>query len=258
MRVISFANQKGGTGKTTTAVNLAAILAREGKKTLVVDLDPQSNATMALIDPMEVESKRSIGPLLLGDAKLEDVIYECKYVKNLHLIPATLELSLTELELTRTSSGTAGIQLEKRLRNTEYDFVICDCPPNFGILTTNGLYASSHMIVPMEPETFAVYGLRLLMTHIVPRIGKLINDKLKLLGILLVRVNPIRTLTANVRYEVRSRYGDLLFDTEIPIDVRLPESQRSHSPIVIYARTSRAAEAYEALTKEVLDRLGEE
>ena len=114
------------------------------------------------------------------------------------------------------------------------------------------------MVVPMEPETFAVYGLQLLMTNIVPRIGKLINENMNLLGILLVRVNPIRTLTANIRYEVRKRYGDLLFDTEIPVDVRLPESQKSHMPVVIYARTSRAAEAYKTLTKEILDRLGAE
>jgi len=258
MKVISFANQKGGTGKTTTAVNVATVLAMKGKRTLVVDLDPQSNATMALIDPLEIESKRSMSPLLLGEAKLQDVLYKCRYVKGLDLIPATLELSLTELELTRFSSGTGGVQLEKKLRNAEYDFVICDCPPNFGILTTNGLYASTHMIVPMEPETFAVYGLQMLMTNIVPRIGKLVNENLKLLGILLVRVNPIRTLTANIRYEVRKRYGELLFDTEIPVDVRLPESQKSHLPVILYARTSRAAEAYKALTDEILNRLGEE
>jgi len=258
MKVISFANQKGGTGKTTTAVNVAATLALRRKKTLVVDLDPQSNATMALADPLEIKSKSSIGPLLLGEASLDDVIYKCKHIPNLSLIPATLELSITEFELTRATTGTGGVQLEKRLRNTKFDYVICDCPPNFGILTTNGLYASTHMIVPMEPETFAVYGLQMLMTNIVPRIGKLVNEKMKLLGILLVRVNPIRTLTANVRYEIRRRYGELLFDTEIPVDVRLPESQKSHVPVVVYARTSRAAKAYKSLTHEILERLGEE
>lgn len=252
---LSFANQKGGTGKTTTAVNVASLLAMKGYKTLFIDLDPQSNATMNLIDPLNIETKRTVGSLLLGEAKIDDVLYKCEYVKNLQVIPATLDLSYVELELTRTAAGTGGIQLERRLKDTSYDFVICDCPPNFGLLTENALYASTHMVVPMEPETFAMYGLQVLMTNIVPRIGKLVNDSLKLLGILLVRVNPIRTLTANIRYEIRQRYGRILFDTEIPIDVRVPESQKSHLPVVLYARTSRASEAYGSLTKEILARL---
>jgi chromosome partitioning protein len=257
-KMISFINQKGGTGKTTTAVNVAALLALKGKRTLVVDLDPQSNATMALTDPLEIESRRSVGPFLCGEAKLQDVIIHSRDIEGLDLIPATLELSLTELELTKDSSGTGGIQLQKRLKKADYDFIICDCPPNFGLLTNNALFASTHMIVPMEPEIFAMYGLQMLMTNVVPRIGKLINEDMKLLGILLVRVNPVRTLTANIRHEVRKRYGSLLFDTEIPVDVRLPESQRVHVPVVLYAPNSRSAEAYKNLTDEILSRLGEE
>ena len=256
-KVISFVNQKGGTGKTTTAVNVAALLATEGKKTLVVDLDPQSNATMALVDPLQIESNHSVGPLLLGKAKLSEVLINCNYIDCLDLIPATLELSVTELELSQSFGGTGGIQLQKKLKKTSYDYIICDCPPNFGLLTANALVASTHMIVPMEPEIFAMYGLQMLMTNIVPKIRS-INEELGLLGIILVRVNPIRTLTASIRDEVRKRYGPLLFETEIPIDVRLPESQRSHLPIVVYAKSSRSAEAYRELTKEILSRLEKE
>ena len=256
MRIISLANQKGGTGKTTAAVNIGAILAKRRKKTLVIDLDPQSNATMALMNPLEVDSELSVGPFLMGDAKFEDVVHRCSYLPHLYLIPATLELSITEFELTRLPTG--GVQLGKRLKKIkDFDYVICDCPPNFGVLTSNGLTASTHMIVPMEPETFAIYGLQMLMANIVPRILKLVNEDLRLLGILLCRVNPMRTLTANIRLEIRRLYPDLLFETEIPVDVRLPESQARHKPVVVYQSWSRSAKAYKKLTKEVLDRLGE-
>lgn len=256
LRIISLANQKGGTGKTTAAVNIAAMLAKRRKKTLVIDLDPQSNATMALMDPLEVESKLSVGPFLMGDAKFQDVVHQSSYLPNLYLLPATLELSVTEFELTRLPTG--GVLLEKRLKKLkDFEYIICDCPPNFGVLTSNGLTASTQMIVPMEPETFAIYGLQMLMTNIVPKILKLVNEDLKLLGILLCRVNPIRTLTANIRLEIRRLYPDLLFETEIPVDVRLPESQARHKPVVVYQSWSRAAKAYKKLTKEILDRLGE-
>jgi chromosome partitioning protein len=256
MEMMCFVNQKGGTGKTTSAVNVAAILAKRGKKTLLVDLDPQSNATMSLMDPLEVDVKKNIATLLMGDATVDEVVCKLKHLENLCLIPATLDLSITELELTRLPTG--GVLLEKRLKKEkDYDYIICDCPPNFGVLTANALYASSHMIVTMEPETFSFYGLQMLISNIVPRIGKLINPDIKLLGILLLRVNPIRTLTANLRLEIRRLYQNLLFDTEIPIDVRLPESQAAHQPIILYARTSRAATAYEELTNEIADRLGE-
>jgi chromosome partitioning protein len=256
-KIISFVNQKGGTGKTTTAVNVAALLAIEGKRTLMIDLDPQSNATMALVDPLQIESKRSVGPLLLGNATINDVLISCNYIRHLDLIPATLELSVTELELSQSFGGTGGVQLQKKLKKADYEYIICDCPPNFGLLTSNALVASTHMIVPMEPEIFAMYGLQMLMTSIIPKIGN-INEELNLLGIILVRVNPIRNLTATIRDEVRKRYGSLLFDTEIPIDVRLPESQRAHLPVVMYAKSSRATEAYKALTKEILDRIEKE
>jgi len=168
-----------------------------------------------------------------------------------------LDLSITELDLTRLPTG--GVLLERRLKNVDsFDYVICDCPPNFGVLTSNGLTASTHMIVPMEPETFAIYGLQMLMTNIVPKILKLINPDLRLLGILLCKVNPVRNLTANIRLELRRLYNELLFETEIPIDVRLPESQAVHRPVVMYQSWSRAAKAYERLTAEILDRFGDE
>lgn len=256
MHIISLANQKGGTGKTTAAVNIAAALARRKKRTLLIDLDPQSNSTTSLIDPLEIDSKQSIGPLLLGDAKLRDVVHECSYLPYLSLIPATLELSVTEIDLTRIPTG--GNVLQKRLKNiTDFEYVVCDCPPNFGTLTSNGLSISNHMIVPMEPETFAVTGLQMLMTNIVPRILKFTNPDLKLLGILLCRVNPVRTLTANIRNELKRLYKDLLFETEIPIDVRLPESQSVHKPVIAYQSWSRSAGAFEKLVDEIQGRLGE-
>lgn len=222
----------------------------------MIDLDPQSNATMALTDPLKVDSKCSLGPLLMGDAKFADVVIQCDYLPYLHIIPATLDLSITELDLTRLPTG--GVLLKKRLEEAkDFEYVICDCPPNFGVLTINGLIASEHMIVPMEAETFAVSGLQMLMTNIVPRILKLMNSDLKLLGILLCRVNPVRILTANIRLELKRLYPDLLLQTEIPIDVRLPESQSAHKPVIVYESWSRAAAAYQKLVDEILARLGE-
>ena len=255
-KIISLANQKGGTGKTTAAVNIAASLARKKKNTLLIDLDPQSNSTTALTDPLLIDSKQSVGPLLLGDVKFSEVVHECSYLPYLSLIPATLELSVTEIDLTRIPTG--GNVLQKRLKEaTGFEYIICDCPPNFGTLTSNGLSVSNYMIVPMEPETFAVSGLQMLMTNIVPRILKFVNPDLKLLGILLCRVNPVRILTANIRLELKRLYKDLLFQTEIPIDVRLPESQSLHKPVIAYQSWSRSATAFEKLVDEILERIGE-
>jgi chromosome partitioning protein len=256
LKIISFANQKGGTGKTTAAVNIAATLAKRNKTTLVIDLDPQSNATAALMDPLNVDSKQSVGPLLMGDTKLSDVIHQCSYLPCLYLIPATLELSITEIDLGRMPTG--GVVLQKRLKGAKFDYIICDCPPNFGVLTSNGLSTSDFMIVPMEPETFAVTGLQMLMNSIVPKILKFVNTDLKILGILLCRVNPVRTLTANIRVELKRLYKELLFQSEIPIDVRLPESQSLHKPVITYQSWSRSAQVFGKVVDEILARLGED
>jgi chromosome partitioning protein len=260
MKIISVANNKGGTGKTTTAVNFAAWLSAMGHGTLLVDLDPQGNATSATMDPTKADPNRGIGPLLEGEISTKEAIYETGYLPKLHIIPATIGLEVTELNLTRgDGSYTGGVRLKDRLAELDshsYEYVVCDCPPNFGVMTTNGLYASSQVLITMEPETFALDGLEMFMTKITPRIRKEVNKNIKILGIVLVRVNTLRILTQNIRLEVRRRYQTLLAETEIPVDVRLPESEGLHLPVCVTDRYSRAALAYENLTTELLKRLG--
>jgi len=256
MIVISVANQKGGSGKTTTAVSVASWLAMKDRKTLLIDMDPQSNSTMCLTDPTVIQSKTSIGALLNDEASLKDVIQTNRYIPKLDFIPATLDLSITELDLGHLSTG--GILLKQRLEELgekDYSYVICDCPPNFGVMTVNAVHASSLLLVPMEPETFAFYGLEMFMSSLVPRMKKFVNKNFSLLGIVLTRVNPIRTLTQNVRLELMRRYKRLLFATEIPVDVRLPESAAAHQPICIFAGRSKSAQAYEQLTDEIMNRI---
>jgi chromosome partitioning protein len=257
MKIISIANQKGGSGKTTLAVNISATLARKGLKTLLIDLDPQSNSTMSLIEPMKINSKNSIGALLCDEIKVQDSIHQSGYLSHLDFIPATLDLSITELDLGRMPTG--GILLRQKLEelgSDKYDYVICDCPPNFGVMTTNAVHASGMLMVPMEPETFAYYGLEMFMTSLVPRMRKYVNKNLRLLGIVLNRVNTARILTQTVRQELQRRYPDFLFRTEIPIDVRLPESASAHLPVCVFAKSSRSAQAIDLLTDEFIERIG--
>lgn len=256
MIIISIANQKGGSGKTTTAVNVSAWLAKKDRKTLLIDMDPQSNSTMSLADPNDIQSEISVSALLSDEAELRAVIRNTKYLPKLDFIPATLDLSITELDLGQLTTG--GVLLKERLKELkkdEYDYIICDCPPNFGVMTTNAIYASSLLVVPMEPETFAFYGFQMFMTSLVPRMHKFVNKDLKLLGIVLNRVNPIRSLTKNIRYELQRRYKDLLFQTEIPVDVRLPEASTIHLPVCIFAKNSRSSLAFESLTDEIIKRI---
>lgn len=254
--MISIANQKGGSGKTTLAVNISAILAMKRKRTLLIDLDPQSNSTMAVVEPRKINSKRSLGALLCDEVKIAESIHNSGYLPKLDFIPATLDLSITELDLGRLPTG--GVLLKERLEELdekEYEYVICDCPPNFGVMTTNAIHASSLVFVPMEPETFAFYGLEMFMTSLVPRMKKFVNKKFKLLGIVLNRVNTTRILTQTVRQELQRRYGEFLFRTEIPIDVRLPESASAHLPVCVFAKSSRSAQALELLTDEFIERI---
>jgi chromosome partitioning protein len=256
MRVISIANQKGGSGKTTLAVNISAILAMKKRKTLLIDLDPQSNSTMSVIEPRKISTNKSISALLNGEVEISEAIHNSGYLSKLDFIPATLDLSITELDLGRMPTG--GVLLKQKLDeldDDEYDYVICDCPPNFGVMTTNAIFASSLLLVPMEPETFAFYGLEMFMTSLVPRMKKYVNKDLKLLGIVLNRVNTTRILTQTVRQELQRRYGEFLFKTEIPIDVRLPESASANLPVCIYAKSSRSAQALELLTNEFIERI---
>jgi chromosome partitioning protein len=257
LKIISIANQKGGSGKTTLAVNISAILAMKNRRTLLIDLDPQSNSTMSLIEPRKINSKNSVGALLCDEVKIAESIHSSGYLPKLDFIPATLDLSITELDLSHQSTG--GVLLKERLEEldeNQYDYVICDCPPNFGVMTTNAVYASSLLLVPMEPETFAFYGLEMFMTSLVPKMRKYVNKKFKLLGIVLNRVNTTRILTQTIRKELQRRYREFLFRTEIPIDVRLPESASAHLPICIYARSSRSAQALDLLTDEFIERIG--
>lgn len=249
--VIAITNQKGGVGKTTTAINLGAYLAEAGKRVLLLDIDPQGNATSGIgMDKNAI--KMCIYDALINDAQADKVI--CKGAqKNLDLIPATIQLAGAEIELVPTLSR------EVRLRNVlepvreKYDFILIDCPPSLGLLTLNALTASDYIMVPIQCEYFALEGLGQLVRSI-DLVKKHLNRNLKIGGVLLT-MHDIRTnLAEQVAEEVRIYFGDLVFKTVIPRNVRLSEAPSHGEPIIKYDPRCKGAEVYQQLAREVIDK----
>lgn len=247
-RVLAVANQKGGVGKTTTTINLGACLADLGHRVLIVDLDPQANASTGLgLNPRELEL--SMYDVLLHDAMVEDCV-EAASVKNLFVAPASLELAGAEIELVPAFSR------ERRLKDAlkpvldDYEFVLIDCPPSLGLLTVNGLTAAEEVLVPIQCEYYALEGLGQLLRN-VELVKKNLNPELDLSTIVMVMFDARTKLSQQVVDEVRAHFGDKVCRQVIPRTVRLSEAPSFGQPIITFDPTSRGAIAYRELAKEV-------
>jgi chromosome partitioning protein len=247
-RVIAVANQKGGVGKTTTAVNLGAALAERGFRVLVVDLDPQGNATTGLgVSPRDVEA--SIYDVIMNDVPALDVV-EPTSLKNLFVIPATLDLAGAEIELVPAFSREQKLRRALDAVRSEYDIVLIDCPPSLGLLTVNGLAAADDVIVPIQCEYYALEGLGQLLRN-VALVRTNLNPTLEVRGIVLTMHDTRTRLADQVETEVRDHFGATVYDTVVPRTVRLAEAPSFGQPIIVFDPTSRGAKAYRKLAKEV-------
>ena len=253
-RSIALANQKGGVGKTTTAVSLTACLAERGKKTLLLDLDPQGNATSAL--GLEKLPGGSVFQALLGNASLADSIRPSG-LENLDIIPSEVDLCGVEIELARSENHLLKVSqaLQPVLESKRFDVVILDCPPSLGVLTLNAFSAAQGLLVPLQCEYYALEGLSML-TRILNQLRDTgVNPTLELLGVLMTMFDGRTNLSNQVVGEVREHFGDRVFQTVIPRTTRLAEAPSFGKPIIHYDKYSAGAAAYELLAQELLVRL---
>ncbi len=247
-RVIAIANQKGGVGKTTTAVNLGAALAELGFRVLVIDLDPQGNATTGLgINPRDVEG--SVYDVLLNDVPFEDIV-EPTTLRNLFVAPATIDLAGAEIELVPAMSRELRLKRAIDQARPDYDLMLIDCPPSLGLLTVNGLAAADDVIVPIQCEYYALEGLGQLLRN-VGLVQANLNQSLDVRGIILTMYDARTKLADQVESEVRNYFGPKVYRTVVPRTVRLSEAPSFGQPIIVFDSTSRGASAYRELAKEV-------
>lgn len=245
--VISVINQKGGVGKTTTSINLAAELANTGKSVLLVDLDPQGNATSGLSIGLSGESS-SIENVLLGEVQIGVATVKAEQA-GFNVVPA--DSSLAGIEHALSGRGDKQSVLAKALTSVEYDIVIIDCPPSMGLLSINALVASSHVIIPLQAEYYALEGLGQLL-QLIQRVQETLNPNLRVMGLLLTMFDKRTSLSTDVKRQLEEHFGDLVLATTIPRNVRLAEAPSYGLPIRQYDKRSKGAKAYKALVKEVL------
>ena len=250
-KIIAIVNQKGGVAKTTTAINLSAAIAQRGHHTLLVDLDPQGNATSGLgIDRRQIE--HCVYDLLINDAPLEAVLLHTDY-QQLDLIPATIQLAGAEVELVSAISRENRLRQILRPQKERYDYIFIDCPPSLGLLTINALSAADRALLPLQCEYYALEGVtELLNTY--EMIRKNLNPDLEIEGVLLTMFDARTNLSSQVADEARNYFGRKVYDTQISRSVRLSEAPSHGLPGIIYDPKSRGAVEYQALADEFLTR----
>jgi chromosome partitioning protein len=247
-RVLAVANQKGGVGKTTTAVNLGAALAELGYRVLVVDLDPQGNATTGLgVNPRNLE--HSVYDVIMHDTPIEDCI-EPTSLRNLFVVPSTIDLAGAEIELVPTFNRERKLKMAIDRLEGEFDFTLIDCPPSLGLITINGLAAATEVLVPIQCEYYALEGLGQLLRNVNLVKGNL-NPSLDLSAIVLTMYDARTKLADQVASEVRKHFGDKVCRAIVPRTVRLSEAPSFGQPIIVFDPSSRGALAYRELAKEV-------
>ncbi len=250
-RVIAVANQKGGVGKTTTAINLGTALAAVGKRVLLIDLDPQGNASTGL-GISRSDRAASSYDVLMGDASLADAVIKTS-IPGLEIVPAVVDLSGVEIELATAPRRAFRLRTALVGRVAAYDYVLIDCPPALGLLTVNAFVMADSLIVPLQCEFFALEGLSQLL-RTVERVRKSLNPTLEVLGIVLTMYDRRNNLSSQVAADVRSFMGDKVYDTVIPRNIRLSEAPSHGKPVLLYDFRCAGAQAYIQFASEVLRR----
>ena len=250
-KVISFINQKGGVGKTTTCVNLASYLAEYGKKVLLIDMDPQGNATSSVGINKE-DKHKTVYNVLINEDDIKDVILPTPF-KNLDCIPANVDLAGAEVELVDVSNREKVFSKAISKIKDEYDFICIDCPPSLGLITVNSLTASNGVIIPIQCEYFALEGLSVLM-YTLKLVKKHLNPEIDVEGVVLTMKDGRSNLGNSVAEEVSKYFNDKVFKTIIPRNIRLAEAPSYGEPILTYDPRSTGAKAYKELTEEFLRR----
>ena len=259
-KIIAFVNQKGGVGKTTSSINLAASLGVLGKKTLLIDLDPQGNSTTG-VGINKAEIKASVYELLTNRAEIKDVVIKTDF-KNLYTIPASINLAGVDMELMELMhvdpNFVAQTQLKNKIKDLRqiFDYILLDCPPSLGLITTNALAAADSVIIPVQCEFFALEGIMQLLNSIMIARKKL-NPGLKIEGVLLTMLDGRTNLGLEVADEIKSYFKETAYETIIPRLVKLSEAPSHGKPIYAYDPKSHGTTAYLNLAKEVVERNGE-
>ena len=252
-KVITITNQKGGVGKTTTAVNLSYYLAKDKFRVLLIDFDPQGNATSGL-GISKKDLRATMSEVVLNQAGLSDAIIETKY-KNLYVAPTTPELANAEVEMTKLSKKFVQLRMAITSVAEQFDYVIIDCPPSLSLLTVNGMIAADYLLLPVQTEFYALEGVAQLLDSM-KLVKKAMNPNLKLLGVVATMYDKRTSLSVEVLNEVNKYFKDKVFKTAIPRNVRVAEAPSHGVPVGGYDKFSKWAKAYKELTREVEQRTG--